>query len=107
MASSTAARRTFRRGLLWISNRTLMVQPNCGGDLGAIDAADNKDATGTDEDGRYYVVRFQSEAYELKKARSRPTRVSCSNRMLEPHERSALTHTRVLTAPVMPGVESP
>ena len=38
------------------------------GDLGAIDAADDKDATGTDEDGRYYVVRFQSEAYELKKA---------------------------------------
>ena len=39
------------------------------GDLGAIDAADDTThGTGTDEDGRYYIVRFTSEAYTLKRA---------------------------------------
>ena len=38
------------------------------GDYGAIDAATDKKAAGSDEDGRYYLVQFKSEAYDLPRA---------------------------------------
>ena len=39
------------------------------GDYGAIDAGGDSKAAGSDEDGRYNLVRFTSEAYELTRAK--------------------------------------
>ena len=39
------------------------------GDYGALDAGGDSTAAGSDEDGRYNLVQFTSEAYELSRAK--------------------------------------